>query len=498
MGEMLLPKLQSIDGQRGEWSIRSPYANATRVVRVRLSGRQRIVVVGAGKAAAGMAQGLLKFLRQARREHPRWMGNLQIQGRVNVPDPLAQQLALAGAGTIDCVGVRAEGENIPTQRAFESTRLMAKMVGDCGPTDILIALISGGGSALLVAPRAGVSVADKALLVQKLSARGIDIQNINSIRRELSAVKAGGLARLGSAAGQRVGLILSDVVGNPLELVASGPTVVPRLGSAARAANALQTLQQIDSGREIPVTIYDALQRQASSSATLPEDSAGSRGFENLLVGDLQVAVKAAASVARLQGWTVTEQWAEQAEGDVGPLADRFVYQLAKLAQKSAETRQTVCWISGGEPTVQLAACPGRGGRNQQLVLLVLQRLRDLLLQNWPTTSDPALTGLQKWLRLPAESFRFCLIAAGTDGEDGVTPYAGAWLDETKAAAGMFREDLDHCISHNDAASFVEQLGAVWNSGPTHTNVGDLRVIAVAAGGCESSDGRAAHLAQFD
>ena len=359
---------------------------------------------------------------------------------------------------------------------------MLRLLEAAGQGDLVLALISGGGSALLAAPMEGMSVDDKARLATALMAQGADIQILNQIRRELSQVKAGGLARVGSAE-WNVGLILSDIVGNPIELVASGPTVVPATSATARAAEALRAVGS--SGHPAPGadSIYNVLQQKKDGELVQAERLPGA-GFKNFLIGDLETAVRGAAEAAAVSGWATEFEWASEPEGDVGLVRDRVLHQLDRLAARVDRTGKKVCWVSGGEPTVGLCDRPGRGGRNQQLVLEVIQSL----LAPGESRAGMAAKDLNFLRRrVRNNDLKFCFLSAGSDGEDGNSPNAGGWLDERVLVESALRGDLDHCVLNNDASSFLEHVLAVLPARQTNTNVGDLRVMLV--GHPSASDG---------
>ncbi len=401
---------------------------------IRLDTIGRIAVVGAGKAGAGMAAGLEAALG------PSLMADKQLEGWVHVPEDCVVPLE-----RIHLHAARPAGVNEPTEAGVEGSQSMMRMVAALEPDDVCIALISGGGSALLPLPIDGVTLADKLAVTRFLSAAGAPIDALNTVRRALSAIKGGGLARA-CGAGKLFALVISDVLGDPLDLIASGPTVQGPHNSAA----ALAVLEQYGA-REAGISdrIFDALaQREGQSSER------ARCNVTNLVIGNNRLAVESAAYRAQKLGYTVVSELAAQSEG----LAEHVGMRLAETALAMRRDHVTDCTISGGEPTVRLVdeARRGRGGRNQQLVLAAIERL-------WDEPDDA-------WM----------LLSGGTDGEDGPTDAAGAWADRSiiEAAKKLQLDPRDY-LARNDAYRFFEQVDALVKTGPTHTNVCDVRVVLV-------------------
>jgi len=402
-----------------------------------LGSVRRIVVVGGGKAGAGMAAGLEGALGSKLLEEK------QVSGLLNVPADCVTTLR-----RIELHGARPAGKNEPTAEGVAGTRRILDLVAQAEPDDLVICLISGGGSALLPAPIEGVSLADKQAVTRFLSAAGADITELNTVRKALSRIKGGGLASA-CRARRLVALIISDVLGDPLDVIASGPTVPTTTGPA----DALAILRRFDVERRAELrTIHDALERLVREGATKPSPTCG---VSNVVIGNNAVAVDAAGVVAERLGYSHAMVSATKPEGaaeDVG----RHLASMAVSMQKSSGPD---CLISGGEPTVRLApeSERGKGGRNQQLVLAAMQSLLSVGVK-----SDVVL------------------LSGGTDGEDGPTDAAGAVVDEALLTAFAGRpEALSDWLRRNDAYRFFQPHGALLQTGPTHTNVCDVRVVVV-------------------
>ena len=400
-----------------------------------LDAIDRIAVVGGGKAAAGMALALEQTLG------PQVLLAHHVDGRVNVPAD-----CLLPTDRIRLHAARPAGVNEPTAAGVEGVREMLRLVGSLGPRDLCIALISGGGSALLPAPIVGLSLEEKASLTRAMSARGATIEQMNVVRRELSTVKGGGLAAA-CRAGRLVALILSDVPGDDLALVASGPTTdrTPAPGEALRVLREL-SLDDLPAG-QMACTLLERLQ---STPAAPAERGEGCR-VTNVLLGNNAAAVDAAGVEAERLGYSHAMIAANVPEGP----AEDVAVQLAQVARRMRDDhRGPDCLISGGEPTVTLTpeGVRGLGGRNQQLALAALATLHD-------------------WRGL-------CLLSGGTDGEDGPTDAAGACVDEiVEVEARRLGLDARDYLARNDAYRFFDQAGGLLKTGPTHTNVCDLRVL---------------------
>lgn len=403
-----------------------------------LNAIDRIAVVGGGKAAAGMAVALEQALG------PRLLRAKRVGGLVNVPADCLQP-----TDAIRLHAGRPAGVNEPTAEGVVGVREMLRIVGELGPRDLCICLISGGGSALLPAPIEGFALEDKAALTREMSARGATIEQMNAVRRALSRVKGGGLAAA-CRAGRLVALILSDVPGDDLAAISSGPTM---LGHAKPRA-AMQVLEALSLSNIAAGAKAAALLQQRIAAYGDSDFGANPYGCEisNLLIGNNATAVDGAGVEAERLGYSHAMVSANAPEG----LAEEVASGIVAMARRMRDEPGPDCLISGGEPTVRLAPAAerGRGGRNQQLCLAALAELSD-------------------WRRL-------CLISGGTDGEDGPTAAAGACVDEA-IVAEVKRLHLDPRppLARNDAYTFFDAVGGLLQTGPTHTNVCDLRVLTV-------------------
>jgi glycerate 2-kinase len=412
-----------------------------------LSSIRRIVVVGAGKAGAGMAAGLEAALG------PEVLASQHVTGWINVPADCVRTLS-----RITLHAARPAGVNEPTADGVAGCEQILALVSQLTPDDLCICLLSGGGSALLPAPARGITLQDKLAVTRHLSGAGANIQQLNTVRKHLSRIKGGRLARA-CRAGQLVALIISDVLGDPLDVIASGPTVP----DATTAEDALQVLEQFHArAAGISPAVFAALQAaRAARDATLPAPACR---VINCVIGNNAVAVDAAGAEAERRGYSHAMVAARQLEGD----AETIGRHLAAMARHMRNTAGPDCLISGGEPTVTLAPAGqrGLGGRNQQLVLAALQ---DFLVAR--SASDQ---------RTDAPLAGALILSGGTDGEDGPTDAAGALVDGPLADAVVARGlDVSDYLRRNDAYHLLASLGALIKTGPTHTNVCDVRVVLV-------------------
>lgn len=400
-----------------------------------LSSIGRITVVGAGKAGAAMVRGLETALG------PEVLAKHKVSGWVNVP-----------AGTVEPTTAvhlhagRPAGVNEPRPEGVEGTRQILHEVSTLAEGDLCICLLSGGGSALLPAPAAGISLDEKAAITRLLSASGATIDQLNCVRRQLSDVKGGGLARA-CTAGTLLTLVMSDVLGDPLDTIASGPTY-PCHEGPEQALAVLADLGVAEHADARPIVQFLKRRIEAGDGPT-PEPTCH---VEHLVLANNAAAVDAAGIEAERLGYNHAMLCATDSEGP----AEEVGRHLADMALAMRDQPGPNCLITGGEPTVTLAPPErrGKGGRNQQLVLAAMQQLGDC--------------------------HGIALLSGGTDGEDGPTDAAGAVVDaDVVAAAAAQGLDVGDFLARNDAYHFFQPLDALVITGATGTNVCDIRVVVV-------------------
>lgn len=408
--------------------------------QIPLESLKSIEVVGAGKAGAGMSSGLLNALQHL-------PAAVSVSGWVNVPEDCVQQL-----NGIHLHPARPAGINEPTTAGVAGTQEILKRVAALQNHDLCIVLISGGGSALLPAPVPQISLVDKLTTARLLASNGAPIHELNIVRSQLSLVKGGGLLAHVKA-GRVVTLVISDVVGDPLDIIASGPTVATN----HTPFDALQVLRKYDPNEAlVPRSVYDWL-RAKRPSIDLPPCP-----VHNLVIGSNDVAITAATVEAERRGYRVVNQGSAN-QGEARLHGEQLFRCLKELRDNTITAgRDKYCVLAGGETIVQLAKKhPGKGGRNQEVVLAAIH----------------AAAKPESWKHI-------ALLSGGTDGEDGPTDAAGAIAD-ADLVAQMLHEQLNpnDFLQHNNSYPFFQQLDGLLMTGPTHTNVMDLAVGIVGNGG---------------
>ena len=336
------------------------------------------------------------------------------------------------------------GHPLPTEGSVAGAYRALEMARASEQDDLLVVLLSGGGSALMTLPADGISLADKQKTARLLMEAGADIYELNTVRKHLSAIKGGQLAA--AARGTVLTLAVSDVVGDDLSVIASGPTVA----DDSTYAQALAILVARGGTDSYPAAVVARLDQGAAGLLPETPDAADSRLQRSIarVIGPQRGAIDGAASAARRLGYHVVVI----REPVVGEARESAIAHLAHVATESHMEPRPLCVISSGETTVTVRG-HGRGGRNQEFALAMGQ----------------ALTMLGD---------RVAAASVGTDGIDGPTDAAGAVVDSSTLqraqAAGLIPDEF---LNDNNAYVFFERLGDLIKTGPTATNVGDLQVI---------------------
>ncbi len=396
----------------------------------------RIFVVGAGKAGAGMAGGVEQALGDA------LCAAKSVSGSINVPADCVRP-----GGRIMLHASRPAGVNEPTQEGVVGAARILQLVESAEQDDLVICLLSGGGSALLPSPVEGVSLEDKQVVTRLLSAAGANIRELNTVRKQLSTIKGGGLARRCRA--PLVTLIISDVIGDPLDVIASGPTVE----DSSTAAGALQVLTDLQLVQQTPPAVIEYLTRKAESNEA--SEPAYSGQVDNFVIANNALAVDSAGMEAERRGYSHAMWAATEVDRDAEIVGRHLADMVIRMRSESGPD----CLITGGEPTVKLApeGLRGKGGRNQQLILASIQRLIE----------QQVLGG-------------FVILSGGTDGEDGPTDAAGAICGaRLMQQSAADNEQVADSLNRNDAYHFFASRDGLLKTGPTHTNVCDILVALV-------------------
>ena len=305
---------------------------------------RRLAIVGAGKASGGMTVALEQVLGE------RLLKEKSVTGWVNVPAD-----CVVPTRCIHLHGARPAGVNEPRPEGVAGTERILKIVSSLGPDDACICLISGGGSALLPAPVAGITLDDKIRVAKVLSAAGANIAQLNTVRTQLSRVKGGGLARA-CRAGRLITLIISDVLGDPLDLIASGPTV----GSLTKPGDALDVLNDLRLADHPKLkSVLQFLKQQAIAEYVQRKPTTR---MTYLVIGNNAAAVDAAGCEAESLGYSHAMIVASTLEVP----AEEGGRHLAEMAVRMRTERGPDCLISGGEPTVKLVVENGTRQRRSQ------------------------------------------------------------------------------------------------------------------------------------
>jgi hydroxypyruvate reductase/glycerate 2-kinase len=402
-----------------------------------LRSARRILVVGGGKAGAAMAGAVEDVLADRL---------AQVTGVVNVPAESVRPLR-----SIRLHAARPAGTNQPTVEGVAGVRDILALVRSAQPGDVCLCLLSGGGSALLPAPVEGLSLEDKQKITRLLHACGATIDEMNCVRKHLSAIKGGRLAQAFAGEGRSLfSLIISDVIGDPLDVIASGPTAA----DPTTFADALAILRRFGLEKQAPAAVLDHLRNGAAGkiAETLKELP---QGISNLVLGNNARALAAAAHRAKQLGYTVMNL-GSFIDGETCHVATVLAGIVRAARAEKVPAAPPLCLLSGGETTVTLTPDHGLGGRNQEFVLAAALKLG------------------------PAGLRDVVVLSGGTDGEDGPTDAAGALADAgTVERATAVQLDPRSYLERHDAYHFFERTGDLLRTGLTGTNVMDVRVILV-------------------
>jgi hydroxypyruvate reductase len=387
---------------------------------------RNIYVIGAGKAGASMAQAVERAL-----------GRRITAGLINVKDGHIAKLRR--------IELNQCGHPVPDERGVSGSTRIAEIAAAATRDDLVICLVSGGASALLPLPAEGITLEEKQATTRLLLACGANIHEINAVRKHISRIKGGQLARL--AAPARVeSLLLSDVIGDNLDVIGSGPTAP----DASTFASVCAILDRFEIRHRVPASVRDRIERGASGEipeTPKPADPIFAR-VRNTVVGGNRLALDAAAHAARRLGYR-TLILSSTIEGETREIARMHAAIAREISSTGRPLRPPACIITGGETTVTIKG-GGLGGRNQEFVLAAALEI----------------AGLD----------RVVVFSAGTDGTDGPTDAAGAIADgQTLARKPGARGYLDE----NDSYRYFEPLGDLVITGPTNTNVMDVRLILV-------------------
>jgi glycerate 2-kinase len=387
---------------------------------------KRIFVVGAGKASATMARAV-----------ERTLGSRITGGLINVKDGHTAKLRR--------IELNECGHPIPDERGVDGARRIAGIACEAGGSDLVLCLISGGGSALLPFPAEGISLADKQETTRQLLACGATIHEINAIRKHLSAIKGGQLAMLARPA-TVVSLLLSDVIGDDLSVIGSGPTAPDE----STFADALAVLDRYKIRASVPDAVRERF--EAGLRGDIPETPKQADNVQNVIVGSNRLVVDAAEHKAKELGYR-TMVLSTTIDGETKDVARMHAAIAREIATSRRPLPPPACVLSGGETTVTLTG-DGLGGRNQEFALAAALDIAGM---------TPAV-----------------VLSAGTDGTDGPTDAAGAIADSTTVErATALGLEAKRSLADHDSYHFFEKTKDLIKTGPTGTNVADVHIVLV-------------------
>ena len=395
-----------------------------------LDNFDRIIVVGAGKASAPMARAVEEIL-----------GDRITEGLVVVKYGHTEQLTR--------VQLREAGHPLPDAAGVSAAQEITKLISSADEKTLVLCLISGGGSALLVSPVEGISLEDKLQTTKLLLASGAAIEEVNAVRKHCSRVKGGRLAAAAYPA-TVVALLLSDVIGDPLDVIASGPTAQ----DSSTFEDAVTILKKYALINKVPRGVKKFLEAGAAGTqAETPK--AGDRIFnavQNRIIGSNCQALSAAREKAIALGFN-TLTLTSSLQGEAKEIAKVFTAMAREIRATSTPLSPPACILAGGETTVTIQG-NGKGGRNQEMAL----------------SAAIELAGMNNVL----------FLSAGTDGTDGPTDAAGAFaFGDTTAKGKEHGLDAVDFLTQNDSYHFFEKTGDLFITGPTRTNVMDIQILLV-------------------
>jgi len=391
---------------------------------------KKIFVTGAGKASALMAQAAEEILK----------------------DRIDEGVVISKKGpevSLKKIELHYGGHPYPDENGAKGTRKIIEILSNAGESDLIIFLLSGGGSALLVSPFEGISLEDKKKMTQLLFECGANIDEMNTIRKHISRVKGGRLAKIAYPA-QTVSLILSDVIGDRLDSIASGPTAP----DPTTFDDCFEILNRYNLLDKIPKSIKLFLEgnKGKKENETLKPGDEVFQKVENLIVGSNLLALKEAEVKATDLGFN-TLLLSSTISGDTTKAAEEHALLAKEIRSGLKNPYPPACIVSGGETTVEIKG-KGKGGRNQEFVLVSAMQIDGLI--------DVVISSMN------------------TDGIDGPTDACGAICNGyTISRAKKLKLDPQDYLNRNDSYHFFEKLGDLIKTGPTNTNVMDIHIILV-------------------
>ncbi|MHA1626180.1 MAG: glycerate kinase type-2 family protein [Promethearchaeota archaeon] len=403
-----------------------------------------IYIIGGGKASADMFFSLEKLFLK--------IPNIQYQGIINVP----QNQDISIYESINNVKINSASHPIPNQSGFEGTRKMMQLIDKSTSNDLIICLISGGGSALLPLPREGIILEELKIVNLYLIASGASIQEINAVRKHISSIKGGNLAkRIYDTSGARlISLIISDVVGNGLDSIASGPSV-PDLSTFE---DAKRILEKYKIWNKIPSSVSKVIEEGLNNPKleTPKEKDPSFSRVKNYLIGSVESAIQEIIPLLERQGFLV-DYFSNNLSGEARDFGVQLSHIISeKLKLHNEEGIDKIALIATGELTVTING-DGVGGRNQEMLLSYLNDVKNSIFE-----------------------YNHVIIGANLDGLEGNSNAMGCLIDNnTISRISSQNIDFTRLLDENNSNAFFKDIGTEIISGPTGCNVNDLLLILI-------------------
>ena len=390
----------------------------------------RVIVVGAGKASARMGEALESVL-----------GDIIEDGWINTKDGHAVPLRN--------IRVHEAGHPVPDQRGANGAGEIICLLNSADEHTLAICLLSGGGSALLPAPTEGLTLDTKQIVTRLLLSAGADIHEMNAVRKHMSALKGGKMTRI-AAPGRIHALILSDVIGDRLDTIASGPTVADE----TTFSECLEIFNNYNMTNKLPVEAVNHFRRGAAGemSETVKPGDPCLGNVTNTIIGSNRIAVDAARKCAIEYGYN-TMVLTTKLDGEARYAGTMLASVASEIRRTGDPLKPPACIIAGGETTVTIRG-NGLGGRNQEMALAAAERIEGM------------------------EDVVF--LSGGTDGTDGPTDAAGGLVDGKTASNGRTMGlNMETYLAANDSYHYLDKVDGLIQTGPTGTNVMDIQIVLV-------------------
>jgi glycerate 2-kinase len=399
--------------------------------KIDLETIENIYIIGIGKAAISMAKAVVEKIGD------------NISGGIIISKSQGDGIEKLVEKGLE---IHLGSHPIPDKRSLECAVSLEKFVENINSNDLIITLISGGGSALMTLPYGGITLDDIKVLTDILLMSGATIQEINTIRKHIDRIKGGGLAKMAFPA-KMVTLILSDVVSDEISMIASGPTTYDETSFF----DALIIIRKFDIEEIMPENILNHIKKGVNGEVneTIKQGDKYVQNISNTIIGSISSVVKTAEDTARNLGYTTLVN-SKKIIGEASEVGREESSKFINM-YKNDQNMKPVCFIAGGETTVTVSG-KGKGGRNQELALGAIEQF-----ENYDNC---------------------CLISLATDGEDGPTDAAGAFV--TGASMRIAREkglDPKKYLENNDSYSFFNKIEGLIRIGSTGTNVNDLLLM---------------------